>query len=115
MKDLNQFAKDNQKFLKLMDGESFVGNYLGYTIGISRFDPEKEVVNYKLRYQNSEKTIFWSSSRSDVAMMFAKFKPGTLIRITRYGTDKNNTTYKISQVNDAVSSFSPDEADDAQE
>lgn len=115
MKDLNQFAKDNQKFLKLGDGESFKGFYIGYSIGVSRFDPEKEVVNYKLRYEDSEKSIFWGSSRSDVAMTFSKIKPGTLIKIVRYGTDKNNTSYKIAPVNEAVSSFNPDAAGDAQE
>lgn len=107
MKDLNQFAKDNQKFLKLGDGESFRGFFVGYTIGISRFDPEKEVVNYKLKYEDGEKTIFWGSSRSDVASIFAKIKPGTLIKITRAGSDKSNTSYKITPINEALGSFTP--------
>ncbi len=108
MKDLNQFVKDNQKFLKLGDGDTFVGKFLSYSVGINRFDPEKEIVNYKFQYKDDEKTVFWGTGRMDVAMSFSKIKPGTMIKITRTGSDKNNTSYKIESYNGPISSFTPD-------
>jgi len=108
MTDLNGFIKNNQKFFKLQDGETFVGKYMGYSIGINRFDPEKEVANYKLLPADSDKAIFWGCGRVDVAMEFNKIKPGTMISIKRTGSDKNNTSYKIAVVNGSVSSFDPD-------
>jgi hypothetical protein len=108
MSDLNSFIKNNQKFFKLQDGESSICTYMGYSIGINRFDPEKEVANYKLKPQDSEKAIFWGCGRMDVAMAFNQIKPGTLVKITRTGADKSNTSYKIEKVNAPVSSFNPD-------
>jgi len=114
MKDLNQFVKDNQKFFKIGDGETWVGTYLGYNIGIDRFNPDKEVANYKLRADGSERNIFWGTGRMDVAITFSKMKPGTMISITRSGSDKTNTSYKIFPIEGGVKSFDPD-AGDAQE
>lgn len=111
MADLSSFIKNNQKFFKLGDGESFVGKYMGYSIGINRFDPDKEIANYKLIPDDSEKAIFWGCGRIDVAMEFNKIKPGTMVKITRTGSDKSNTSYKISTVNNAVSSFTPPDED----
>lgn len=112
MTDLSSFIKNNQKYFKLQDGESFVGTYMGYSIGINRFDPEKEIANYKLKPTDSEKAIFWGCGRVDVAMEFNKIKPGTLVKISRTGTDKANTSYKIEKVNGAISSFTPDAQDE---
>ncbi len=111
MSDLNSFIKNNQKFFKLGDGESFVGTYMGYSIGINRFDPEKEIANYKLKPRDSEKAIFWGCGRVDVAMAFNKIKNGATVMISRSGSDKSNTSYKIEVINGAVSSFNPDEGD----
>lgn len=112
MKDLSQFVKDNQKFLKLGDGDSFLGKYINYSIGINRFDPEKETVNYKLQYKDDDKTVFWNCGRMDVAQAFAKIKPGSLVRITRTGSEKNNTSYKIVPIEGGISSFTPESSDE---
>lgn len=109
MKDLSQFVKDNQKFLKLGDGDSFIGKFINYSIGINRFDPEKETVNYKLQYKDDDKCVFWNSGRMDVAQAFSKIKPGTMIKIIRLGAEKNNTSYTIVPLNNPVSSFNPDQ------
>jgi hypothetical protein len=115
MTDLSSFIKNNQKFFKLQDGESSICTYLGYSIGINRFDPEKEIANYKLKPLDSDRPIFWGCGRMDVAMAFNKIKPGTTVKISRSGTDKSNTSYKIEVHNGAVSSFDPDVLGDAQE
>lgn len=109
MKSLEQFAQDNQKYFKLSDGESFTGQYLGYSYGLSSFDPDKEVAIYKLRRQDSERNIFWQQGSAKIAMAFSKLKPGTLVKITRTGNDKSNTSYKIIPIEGGVSSFTPDE------
>lgn len=108
MSDLNDFIKNNQKFFKLQDGESSICTYMGYSIGINRFDPEKEIANYKLKPQEYDKAIFWGCGRIDVAMAFNKIKPGTMVKISRTGTDKSNTSYKIEPYNGVVSSFTPE-------
>ena len=109
MKNLTDFIKDNQKFFKLGDGESWTGTYLGYSIGINRFDPEKEVANYKLKPADSEKAVFWGTGRMDVAMAFSKMKPGAIVKITRTGSEKSNTSYKIEEYKGPVSSFEPED------
>lgn len=97
--------------MKLQNGESFTGVYLGYAVGPNRFDPDKESVTYKFRYEDSEKNVYWNCGRTDVALMISKIKPGKMIRITRKGTDMKDTSYTIAPVESEVSSFDPDKGD----
>jgi hypothetical protein len=92
-KTLNQFVKDNSKFLRLADGESFEGAYVGYKIATNSYDPEKEMVVYKLRYEDG-KEVFWQTASCAVAKLFSKFKGGEKIVITRHG-ELTNTKYEI--------------------
>lgn len=114
MKSLEQFAQDNQKYFKLGDGDSFIGQYLGYNYGLSSFDPDKEVAIYKLRREGSERNVFWQHASANIAMAFSKIKTGTTIKITRTGSEKNNTSYKIESFNGTLSAFDLN-AGDAQE
>lgn len=108
MKSLEQFAQDNQKYFKLGDGESFIGSYLGYSYGLSTFDPDKEIAIYKLRRKDSERNIFWQQGSAKIALAFSKLKPGSGVKITRTGSKKENTSYTIEPYNGPVSSFTPE-------
>lgn len=115
MKNLEQFIKDNNKFFRLTDGEEWTGQYLGYNIGIDRFNPEKEIANYKLKSDGAEKAIFWGTGRIDVAQFFSKVKPGSRVKITRTGSDKSDTSYDMKVIKDSVSPIDSDYGDAQEE
>lgn len=101
-KDLKTFVKDNQKFLKIKDGESFTGVYVSYVVGPNRFDPEgKETVSYKFKYTDSEKTIIWNNGSTKVADEMAKFSPGETLEIKRTGSGPSDTKYQIKALDGA--------------
>jgi len=91
---LKDFVKNNSKFLRLGNGESFVGIYKGYKITQNNFDPDKQMVVYKLAYPDG-KEIFWQSSATSVARTLAEFKGGEKIVITRHG-EGQKTKYSIA-------------------
>lgn len=93
-KNLNDFVKDNSKFLRLQDGETFEGTYVGYKVTTSTFDPDKETVVYKLRYEDGKEVYFQTGSTA-VASIFSKFKGGERVKVKREGTG-TATKYKIS-------------------
>ena len=109
MKNLNDFVRDNSKFLRLTDGESFEGYYKGYTVTQSQFDPEKETVVYKLAYDDG-KGVFFQTASIAVAKTFGKMKGGEKIRITRKGSG-TKTQYVISSPDIQITQdeLSPDE------
>lgn len=92
-KTLQEFVKDNSKFLRLADGESFEGSFVGYKVTASSFDPEKEIVVYKLKYKDGKET-YWQTASAAVAKAFSKFKGGEKVSITRKG-EGNNTRWDI--------------------
>ncbi|HYF34339.1 MAG TPA: hypothetical protein VD994_03525 [Prosthecobacter sp.] len=95
-KDLKTFVKDNQKFLKIKSGETFVGVYVNYVVGPNRFDPDgKETVSYKFKYLDSEKTIIWNNASTKVADTMAQFSPGETLQISRTGSGPSDTKYEI--------------------
>ena len=93
-KTLHDYVKDNSKFLRLDNGESFEGTYVGFKVTGSRFDPGKETVVYKVKYDDG-KEVFFQTASIAVAKLFSKFRGGEKIRITRTGSG-TNTKYKIS-------------------
>jgi hypothetical protein len=93
-KNLNDFVKDNSKFIRLDDGESFEGTFKSFKVVSSQFDPEKETVVYKLAYLDGKES-FWQTSSVRVAKLFSKFKGGEIVKITRHGKG-NETKYEIS-------------------
>jgi hypothetical protein len=108
-KTLTQFVKDNSKFLRLSDGESFTGSYVGYKISANSYDPEKEIVVYKLKFEDG-KEVFWQTASCAVAKLFSKFKGGEKVVITRHG-DGTQTKYEIKSPEVMISKdeLEPDE------
>ena len=108
-KSLNEFVKDNSKFLKIDDGETFEGNYLGYKVATSQYDPDKEVVIYQLEFPDGKK-VFWQTGSTAVARVISNFKGGEKIKITRHGTG-TGTKYDISSPDVVISKdeLTPDE------
>ena len=94
MKNLNDYVKDNSKFLRLANGETFEGTYVTYKVTGNKFDPEKETVIYKLRYDDGKETYFQTASVA-VAKIFGKFKGGEAVKIKRQG-EGTNTKYQIT-------------------
>lgn len=90
---LNDFVKDNSKFLRLANGESFEGVYRGYKITSNQFDPEKETVVYKLEYTDGKPAFFQTASVA-VARVLGKFKGGETVKIVRHG-EGTKTKYEI--------------------
>ena len=93
-KNLNDFVKDNSKFLRLSDKESFEGTYKGFKVTQSTFDPEKETVVYRLAYSDG-KQVFFQTASVAVAKTFGKLKGGEQIRIIRHGAG-TKTQYAIT-------------------
>lgn len=94
-KTLGDFVKDNSKFLKLGNGESFEGVYKGYKVGPSKFDPEKETCVYKFSCEGEdEKFVYFQTASVAVAKIFSQYKGGEKVKITRQG-EGTNTKYKI--------------------
>ena len=83
-KTLDQYAKENSKFLTLGDGEKFEGYYVAYRIVPNSFDPEKETIVYKLKHKTGEFTYLQSAS-TYCAKMFGKLKEGDAVKVTRHG------------------------------
>lgn len=110
MKNLNDFVRDNSKFLRLEDGESFEGFYLTFKVTGSKYDPEKETVIYKLRYEDGKEVYFQTASVA-VAKTFGKLKGGEKIKIKRKGAG-TNTQYLISSPDLQIS---PEELEPDQE
>ena len=83
-KTLNDYVRDNSKFLRLADGESFEGTFVAYKVTASTFDPDKETVVYKLKYKDGKET-YWQTVSAAVAKAFSKLKGGEAVSITRKG------------------------------
>lgn len=95
MKDLKSYARENKKFIKILNGDEIDVVYMGYIIGPNRFDPEKETVSYKFRYPNSDKTVIWNNGSTAVAEQMSKFQKGQSLRIRREGSGMQDTKYLI--------------------
>lgn len=95
-KSLDQYLKDNTKFLKLKNNESVDVIYKGYKIVPDRFSDEDgaEIVSYKLQYPGSEKLMSWQNKSSKVAADMKAIKEGEFIRLTRTG-EGAQTKYSI--------------------
>jgi hypothetical protein len=91
---LKKFVKDNSKFLMLGDGETFLGTYKGFKVMPNSYDPEKEIVCYKLTYEDG-KDIYWKTASLKVANIIADIPVGGKIKITRHGKD-TDTKYDVS-------------------
>lgn len=94
MKTLNDFVKDNSKFLRLQDKEVFEGNYVTFKVTGSTFDPSKDTVVYKLKYKDGKEVYFQTASVA-VARTFGAMNGGEKICIKREGSG-TQTKYLIT-------------------
>ena len=96
MGNLKQWQKDNSSFVKLGDGESFVGFYMGYSFMMGQDGKEKPC--FKFKDMNGGLKSLQSQS-GDLINAFDEdngtFKKGDKVRLTRFGLEKN-TKYKVS-------------------
>jgi len=90
-KSLDEFIEENSSFITLADGESIEGKYEGYEVTSSFFNPDKEVIQYKI----NGKVLSTSSVKT--AKEFAKVKEGDIVKVTRIGTG-NKTLYKVEKI-----------------
>jgi len=93
-KSLDQFLKDNAKFLKINDGESVDVEYKSFRVIADRFKPGEETVEWSLHFPAIDKAITWTNRSKSVVLEMKKFKPGEFIRISRAG-EGPLTTYKV--------------------
>lgn len=100
---LGSFVKNNRKFVKLKDGDVFMAIYKGYRIVPSRFDTEKETVQYKFQYSDSTGIVTWENGSTSVAEVMSSIKEGAMIQIKRTGSDAKKTKYEIKELGDTDS------------
>ena len=94
MKTLDDFIKENSKFLKLEDGGSYEGYYKGFKVVPNKYDPDKEQVVYKLEDKEG-RGIYFQTASVAVAKAFNKLGKGGFFKITRHGVG-TSTSYEIS-------------------
>lgn len=93
---LRSFIKNNRRFVKIKDGESFRCFYQGFKVTRAMsFGEEKEVVVYMVQEDGVDHPIGWQTTSVKVAEDMEKFSPGTEIIITRKGSTSNDTKYDI--------------------
>lgn len=96
--DLKSFIKNNRKFVKIKDGETFNGIYLGCAFGPSRFGSDKEVARYRFKYTDSPVEVSWECASTTVAEKMQNFSVGEELSITRKGATATDTKYEIVAV-----------------
>lgn len=92
-KSLADFVKDNQKFLKLADGDSVDAFYLGQRVIASKFDSSKESVEYALKVDG--RILVWTCGNIGVAQAMMQLKKGDPVTIKRDG-EGTKTKYEIT-------------------
>ena len=93
MGELGNFAKQQSAFLKLNSGEKIEAVYLGYKIMQSPFDPDKEIVSYKLETEWGVKS--WNTGSSYIAQAFDTISLKSRIRILKQG-EGQQARYQIT-------------------
>ncbi len=95
--ELDNFIKNNQKYVSLLDGDSYTGIYQGFVMGINSFGNES--VFYRFKSVGGDKIVTWQSAQPAVAMKMKNFKVGDCLKITRQGSKENPPTkYTIETV-----------------
>lgn len=100
---LKDYSKKNSKFLKLEDGESFIGTYLGYSMTFNKMSG-KEVPIFKFKDEEGQEKFLQSQS-GFLCHFFDEdsneSKVGDVIKITRIGTGMN-TKYQAIVDNEII-------------
>lgn len=92
---LKDWADQQTNYIKLADGESIAGQYVGFQMIANKFDPKKESVRYILLVEGEEK--YFESGSAAVARQFDGLSENERIQITRKG-EGNETKYTIKSV-----------------
>jgi len=91
--EMKEWAKKNNKFVKLSDGESITATFKEVkTITKDSFGTEKEVMRYTLILEDGSLKIFENGSIA-LANEMANFL-GSKVTVTRHG-EKQDTRYEI--------------------
>ena len=88
---LESWAKKNNKFLKLKDGESFKGILKDAKPRVSSFDREKEVISYA--FENQEGIKYFDNGSPALAERLSAFI-GKEVTLTRRG-EGTTTKYEV--------------------
>ena len=99
MGELAAWAKKNSKTLILDDGETVEAEYQGHKITVSPFDPEKEIVLYKLKIDTLDgpQVKAFKSASGHAARFFDELLLGIKVKITRHGKG-TETKYEFSVI-----------------
>lgn len=92
--DLNKWAKDNNQFFKLDDGQYTIVTYKGFKVVPNNFDPDKEQIRYTLLVDGQTK--YWNSSSTRIAEAFAKVKVGDMVKINKESTENGKGKYFVT-------------------
>ena len=97
--ELLDWIRKNSKSLTLDDGESVEVVYQGRKIGANPFDPEKEIIFYKMQVSigGAEMVKIFRSASLKAARFFAGIAEGSKVRMTRHGTG-TETKYEYEEV-----------------
>jgi len=93
---LREYVKKRRKYIKIAEGETISAIYQGFDYVPSKFNPDEEIVRYKLELDGVIKP--WDTSATSVAEDFSNLEPGQSVTITRHGSG-TNTIYEIHELN----------------
>lgn len=91
--EMKKWAEKNQKFIKLSDGQVFVGWLKEAKPTISRFDPEKEVIRYTFTDADGNEKFFENGSPR-LCEELSEYVGGGKVTIFREG-DGPKTRYVV--------------------
>lgn len=103
MGKLKDWADKQSPYIKLNDGESFVGQYLGFKEVSGQFG---KAIRYTFLVDSEEK--LFEKSSMQVAYAMDEIPENGFVRITRYG-EGNKTKYEIEAVEDEKGDLSKDD------
>ena len=83
MGDLTTWVKENSPYVRLKDGESMTGKYMGFSTVQDTFNPLKEKIRYHIEVDGKMK--FFDSGSSRLALVFDEIEKGKLITLTSEG------------------------------
>ncbi len=95
MGKLKTWADAQTPYIKLEDGGHIIGQYMGFRMKQSSFDPKQEVVSYLLLVDGEEK--YFESGAGKVARAFDDLAENAMVKIVRTGVGPK-TKYEVTEV-----------------
>lgn len=95
--EMKKWAFQNAKFIRLESGESIKAEFMDCRSIPSRFDREKNVMEYKLKLEDGS-VKYWEQGSTAVCNQMADLK-GQMIEIKREG-EGTSTKYEICILED---------------